>query len=165
MRSGRAFWREPILWLVVGLPLTAVVASAVMIHLALRDPADASGGTTRRIAQMQLEDLSWDREAARRGVRVQLEADAVRGEIRVWLAPEHVQPTALDLVMRHPTQAAQDRALALVRDGAQWRGQTSRWVATHAWDLQLVAPAQFWRVAGRLSPRETHALLAPQVAP
>jgi len=165
MQSRRAWWREPIAWLVLGLPLATVVASVVMIRLALRDPADASGATTRRIAQMQIEDLSWDREAARRVVRAQLEADAVRGEIRVRLAPDSLQPTSLDLVMRHPTRAARDRTLSLARDGAQWRGHTTSWASTHAWELQLAAPSQRWRVAGRLAARDTQAVLAPRVAP
>lgn len=164
MPSRRASWREPVLWLVIGLPLVAVIASTVMIRLALRDPADASGSSTRRIAQMQLEDLSWDREAARRGVRVQLEADATDGEIRVRLSPDDGQPASLDLVMRHPTQAARDRVLALEREGAQWRARTASWAATQAWELQLTSPAQHWRVAGRLAPQDTEAVLVPQVS-
>jgi hypothetical protein len=163
MPSRRASWREPVLWLVVGLPLVALIASTVMIRLALRDPADASGSSTRRIAQIQLEDLSWDREAARRGVRVLLEADAPGGEIRVRLSPDDGQPASLDLVMRHPTQAAQDRVLALVRDGTQWRARTSSWAVTQAWELQLASPTQHWRVAGRLTSRATETVLVPQV--
>ena len=164
MQPRRASWREPVLWLVIGLPLVALIASTVMIRLALRDPADASGGTTRRIAQMQLEDLSWDREAARRGVRVQLEADATDGEIRVRLSPDDGQSATLDLMMRHPTQAAHDRVLELVRDGTQWRARTSSWAATQAWELQLTSPAQHWRVAGRLTSRATETVLVPQVS-
>lgn len=163
MQPRRASWREPVLWLVIGLPLVAVIASTVLIRLALRDPADASGSSTRRIAQMQLEDLSWDREAARLGVRAQFQADAARGEVRLRLSPDAVQPTSLDLAMRHPAQAAHDRVLTLVRDGAQWRARTSSWAATQAWDVQVASPSQRWRVAGRLAPQANGAVLVPQV--
>lgn len=153
------------LWLVAGLPVAVIIASIGMIRLATRAPADAASSSTRRIAQVQLEDLSWDREAARWNVRAALEVDAGAGVVRLSLSPAQLKPSVLMLAMRHPTYAAQDRALQLVQEGERWVGHTRPWKAEQAWHLQLAAPVQQWRVSGRLSGRATQADLGPQVAP
>lgn len=153
------------LWLVVGLPVVVVVASIGMVRLALRDPADATSGSTRRIAQVQLEDRSWDYEAARQRLHAELEATASAGQVRVRIRPQHVQPMALTLAMRHAIDAAQDRTLSLARQGDTWVGHTTPWKANHAWNVQLAAPAQRWRVSGRLAGGSSLVDLVPQVAP
>lgn len=164
MQPGRAFWREPMVWLVLGLPLATLLASAAMIALALRDPADASGSVTHRIAQMQMEDLSADREAARRGLQARFHADAARGELRIVFEPDVAALQTLELALRHPTRADSDRIVPLRRDGLQWHGQTRPWAATQAWDLQLVDGAGVWRLRGRLMPASSMAVLTPQVS-
>lgn len=163
MAGGRAFWREPMAWLVLGLPLATIVASVVMIALSLRDPADASGNATRRIAQVQMEDLSADREAARRGLQARLETDAASGALRIVLEPDIEASQPLELALRHPTRAESDRRVPLRREGRQWLGQTSPWPATQAWDLQLVDGTGAWRLRGRLQPAASSAGLDPQV--
>ena len=164
MMGERAFWREPMAWLVLGLPLLTVVASAVMIVLSLRDPADASGNATHRIAQVQMEDLGADREAARRGLHATLHAVTANGELRVLLEPDVDAPHTLELALRHPTRAESDRIVSLHRDGRQWLGRTAPWPATQAWDLQLVDTARAWRLRGRLQAAVSTAELHPQVS-
>lgn len=165
MAAVRAYWREPMLWLVVGIPVAVIIASIGMILLALHEPADATGESTRRIAQVQWEDLSWDREAARLQLRVFVEARASAGEVRVRLPSGHAMAADLTLAMRHPTIAAHDRTVSLVLEGDTWLGRTSPWIADQAWNIELTAPTQRWRVRGRLARGASHVDLVPQVAP
>ena len=60
----RAAWREPMLWLVAGLPLAVVAAAFATIYVARHTGIDESAARTRRNAHVQIEDHAADREAA-----------------------------------------------------------------------------------------------------
>ena len=167
MALGRS-WRNRVLWLVMGLPIVTLVASAVMVHLALRDAADSSSGQTRRIAQIQLEDLAPDREAARRGVRARLDANPSNGDIRVVFDQDLEGAPILELTLLHPSRASRDRRVPLMRDGSTWRGRTAGWPESQKWTLRLAGEAgsaRAWRIAGRWVPLSEGAILGPAVAP
>ena len=59
----RPFWREPMMWLVIGLPLLSVVAGVLLLTLAVRDSSDSVGDLVQRTAQIQVSDLSPDARA------------------------------------------------------------------------------------------------------
>ena len=59
----RPFWREPMMWLVIGLPLASVVAGVFLVVVASRDSSDAVGDVVRRTAQIQVADLGPDARA------------------------------------------------------------------------------------------------------
>jgi uncharacterized protein len=165
-RGPRPVWREPMLWLVTGLPLLVLVAAAVTLALALRAPVDASATQVRRIAQVQLQDLAPDREAARRGLRARLEVDPARGLIEVRLATGS-DATGVDehlvLQLLHPVSARHDRLVPLQRAGYHWRAQIEPW-SPQAWEVRLAPPRGEWRVGGRLPRGQRDAVLAPAVA-
>ena len=162
--ARRAAWREPMAWLVAGLPLAVVVAALLTIHVARRSPADASSGGTRRIAQMQLEDLAPDREAARRGLLARLESEPAQGRLALEFASGSGPEVELELSMLHPVDASLDRRLVLQRSGDTWRATTTPW-RTHAWSLRLRPSRGDWRLSGRLDGDATHATLSPAVEP
>jgi hypothetical protein len=165
-RGPRPVWGEPMLWLVTGLPLLVLVAAAITLALALRAPVDASATQVQRIAQVQLEDLAPDREAARRGLRARLEADPVHGVIEVALATGG-DATGVDdrlvLHLLHPVSAQHDRVLPLHRAGYRWRAQTDPW-SPQDWEVRLSPPRGTWRLAGRLRRGQHATELAPAVA-
>lgn len=165
-RGPRPVWREPMLWLVTGLPLLVLAAAAVTLALALRAPVDASATQVRRIAQVQLEDLAPDREAARRGLRARLEVQPALGRIEVTLAAESEAigdvEGPLELQLLHPVSASQDRIVALQREGAHWRARMSP-SAPQAWEVRLVSAQGAWRLVGRLPREQRIVALAPAV--
>jgi hypothetical protein len=165
MRGGRrSAWREPMTWFIAGLPLVVIVASIVTIAVARRSPADASAGDTRRIAQIQIDDLAPDHEAARRGLQAQLQGDAAHGRIEiVFAAATATGAERLDLSMLHPVDQRQDRHFSLQRDGDAWHATTEPWSA-HDWELRLQPPSGEWRLNGRLASGAARATLAPAVA-
>lgn len=166
MATGRGFWRQPVAWVLVGLPAAGVIALAATIMLAMRDPVDGSAARTQRIAQIQMEDLAADRMAAEQGIRAHLTANAGSGEFELALlaVDADIAPPVLTLAMRHPVREAQDRRVTLTRAGDRWHGRTDPWPPHQAWNLQLVADSPAWRIAGRLAADATEAELAPAVA-
>ena len=59
----RPFWREPMMWLVLGLPAMSVVAGVILVTLATRDSSDSVGDVVTRTAQIQVADLGPDARA------------------------------------------------------------------------------------------------------
>jgi uncharacterized protein len=163
-RIGRPAWREPMTWLVAGLPLVVIAAAAVTIAIARRSPADASAGDTRRIAQIQIDDLGPDREAARRGLQAQLVVEPRTGRIDVSFAAGRVDDDALELLLLHPLDEQRDRRLTLHREGPSWRVSTPPW-RTQDWELRLRPLRGDWRLAGRIAGNATRATLSPSVPP
>ena len=69
-------WREPMVWLVVGLPAAVVAASIAMIVMLVRSgPLDNVPDDVRRTSQMQVADLSPDMEARRLQLSALLRAE------------------------------------------------------------------------------------------
>ena len=67
MEPERSPWREPMVWMLVALPLGSVVASAWLIAAALRSGGDdAIADPVQGTAQIQVSDLDPDLRAAAR---------------------------------------------------------------------------------------------------
>lgn len=156
---NRPAWREPMLWLVFGLPAVAVVASVLLIISATNPGAnDDSSDAVRRTSQIQDTDLTPDLMARQLGVSMHLRVAEDTLELR---PVGHVPARApLHLTLSHPTRADQDVQLTLDPVDGLWRS-TARIDTGHDWNLRLVADDSSWRLSGRLVRGEASTLLAP----
>jgi uncharacterized protein len=161
--SRRPFWKEPMVWLVWGLPLASVVAGVGLVVTAVRaGGADPVIDDVQRVSQIQTTDLGPDERAAQRKLSA-----------LVQVRPGHVDLTAvtgeferdgeLVLVMTHPTDAAQDLRLPLARTTTGWTAAAD--IDTrHDWNLQLAPGNTHWRLRGRLQKDMQASRLAPALA-
>ncbi|GMV31172.1 MAG: hypothetical protein AMXMBFR59_32970 [Rhodanobacteraceae bacterium] len=157
----RSAWREPMLWLVAGLPAVSVAAGIALIVWIARGNLDALSTDVRRTAQIQAEDTRPDEEALRRGLRATVQRDASPAGLRVELHGDAGDTAGLRLNLLHPTSAAQDRELKLERVDAQhWRAAEMP-AASNAWHLRLESADGGWRLAGRLEAAADRAALEP----
>jgi hypothetical protein len=147
----RPAWREPMVWLVAGLPAFGVIAGLLIVVAAVRaGGADALSTQVRRTGQIQQENLAPDLAAARAGLVAELHVEAAQGQLHVVLAGrEAVVADQLQLRLIHGSQAVQDREITLQRRGTQWVGQTAP-AGGNAWTLRLQPPDGSWRLGGRL---------------
>ena len=154
--------REPMLWLVIALPLAAVIAGIATLVLALRHGgADAVPSEVRRTAQIQVADVHADRQALDAGLSAVLDIDASTGAVALRLHGARTEPAStLQLELIHPVRADADRTVALVASGSTWHGRIDA-VREHAWNLRLSAPDARWRLVGRLERVATEAMLQP----
>lgn len=155
--------RQPLVWLVIALPLLSVVAGVSLLFLSA-DPLDAVGDPVKRTAQVQETDLSRDFETQRLG----LQAQAHRSGDTIRISPvgsgfERAAP--LDLVLRHPLRASEDRVatLAPTRDG--WSARIEGLDATHDWLLELAPADRRWRLVGRWKTGAPDVALQPALGP
>ncbi len=163
MTETKSFWREPMLWLVIGLPLASVVAGVGLVIVASRSgSSDSLAEDVQRVAQIQTTDMGPDHEAGTRKLSAIVRIEEGVLEV-IPVTGEFDRKAPLRLTLLHPAQAQGDRVLELLPSARGWQLQVVLDDA-HDWKLQLQPADARWRLKGRL-PRQQHAArLAPSVA-
>jgi hypothetical protein len=147
--------REPMVWVVIALPLAAVIASIWLVVLSSRGGSiDSVADKVQRTGQIQVTDLGPDERAAQLKLGAVLQSE--EGMLRVFPVGDGFQrDQPLRLTLLHPYSEDADRILELQPDKLGWHAAHAL-EAGHDWNLQLGDGAGSWRLRGRL-PREQHA--------
>lgn len=147
-------WRNPVMWLLVGLPAASVVAGIALVVIANLDGNDAVPDPVRRTAQIQQVDLGPDAVAQRERLSAIVRSED--GVIEVLpVTGEFDRAKPLRVVLLHPARAAADRALTLAPGPTGWRTKATV-DAGHDWNVRLESGDGRWRLLGRL-PKGQHA--------
>lgn len=148
--SPRRWYREPMVWLVIAIPLAAVIGGVVMLTLAIRTDdglvADDYYHRGKEINRV----LARDQAAARAGLAGGVALDAGAQQLVLSLNardPKHV-PAQVELQFLHATRSGFDRTLLMARgaDGAYRAGLPV--LAPGHWHVQVSTPQ--WRLVGSL---------------
>jgi hypothetical protein len=152
----KPWYSEPWVWLVIALPLTAVIGGGVTLWLAV----STSDGLViddyyQRGKEINL-DLARDKAALRRGVSAEMTLDAAANAVAVHLADmQGGWPNRIRLSLLHPTRAGHDVVIDLLHAGSgNFHGSLPAPASGH-WYVQL--EADDWRLSGTLQ--------VPQLAP
>jgi hypothetical protein len=160
--KARSAWREPLVWLVAGIPAAAVAALAWMVVIAAGPGStDSVDPAVQRTAEIQTVDLGPDEAAAKLQLAALFRIDGKSLEV----LPLHSGFDAdkpLQLVLQHPARADLDRALLLHPSPGGWKVD-ARIDAGHDWNLQLTPEGGRWRLQGRLPRGRLAARLQPAV--
>lgn len=156
----RPAWREPMVWLMVGLPLASVLTGFMLLATALRSGgADEVDDKVQHRAQAQVSELAPDERAAAAGMAALLQVQA--GQIVLLPISGAVPRTeALQLSLRHPTDSKLDRRIELVPTAQGWGAQVQI-PSGHDWLLRLGPANEAWRLVGRLPMNGAAARLGP----
>ena len=162
MTEKKSIWRMPIMWLVIGLPLTSIIAGVGLVITAVNTGgADSVTDKVDRMSQIQTTDLGPDNQAQVLKLSAILRIDAGMVEV-LPVTGEFKRNAPLRLSLEHPVQAQEDRMLELKPSVHGWQVEADI-DETHDWRLQLTPADTQWRLKGRL-PRQQHATrLAPSV--
>ena len=162
---SRPGWREPLVWLVFGIPAIAVVALAWMVFIAAGpDSTDSVDTTVKRTAQIQVADLAPDIAARERGLVAVLRIDGERIEL-LPLAGVFPRDAALRLDLQHPARARDDLSMLLQPATGGWQARQAL-PLEHDWTLTVGAIDRSWRLQGRLPRGQREVRLQPAlVAP
>jgi hypothetical protein len=154
--------RVPFVWLLIALPLAAVVGSFTTLWLAIRSDDGLVEDDYYRRGKEINRVLARDRAAAGLGLTGKVEFDAIRRQLVVRLdaREDMTLPPQVELKLLHATRAGLDRVLILPRHRGATYDMPLPVLAPGRWNLQLAA--QDWRLTGMLSvPGEGRATLAP----
>ncbi len=154
----RPWYREPLVWMLIAIPASAVVAGFVTLALAIatRDGLVVDDYYWRGKEINRL--LARDREASVRGLEAQVRFDEQRGllAVRLHAAKATEFPPALRFSLLHATRAGLDREVAIARapDGNYYAPLPA--VPAGRWHVQL--ETERWRLIGRLATPEEREL-------
>lgn len=162
-KTGSA-WRQPMVWMVVGIPSLAVIALGWMVWVAAGPGStDSVDPDVQRTAQIQTVDMGPDEAAAKLGLAALLRIDGAAVEI-VPLHAGFDTARPLQLILQHPARADLDRALVLRPSAAGWRVEAAKLDHEHDWKLQLTQQGGQWRLKGRLPRGQLATRLQPETS-
>jgi uncharacterized protein len=165
--AERPWYREPMVWLVIALPMSSIIAGTSLLGFAIHlGGADAVPDSVRRMSQIQISDLGADQRALAADMRAELAIDAGTGALRLGVSGRDgadSDSATMTLLFVHPTVAAQDHRVRLVRAGDQWLGRFEGQL-DHDWQLRLAPEDQGWRLEGRIRAQQTTVSLRPRAA-
>lgn len=157
--TERSKWSNPVMWLLVGLPVVSMIFGIGLVIIANRDSDDAIIDTVQRTGQMQTADVAPDSVAGQRA----LSAVVRIGKGTVDVIPvkgEFDRGAPLKLRLLHPAHSAGDEVLTLAPSETGWHVQHDVDLGSE-WNVRLEAADGHWRIAGRLPKGQRAALLQP----
>jgi uncharacterized protein len=158
--AARAWYREPFLWLVLGIPLLTVVAGLTTVVIANvgADPVVADEFRNDGLAINR--DPARDRAAAAAGAVASIDADGSWLTVRLALARGDA-PAQLVVLLSHAARADFDRMLRLERraDGG-YEAPLAALPAGH-WFVEVAPPDRAWRLTGDFSATPRALVLRP----
>jgi hypothetical protein len=159
------WYRHPWVWLLIALPLSAVIGGIITIYLAVTTSDGLVVDDYYRHGKAINQVLARDRAATERGLEARIALDAVNNRVTVQLAARDADlPDVLTLAFLHPTTQGHDQQVRLARTGDdRYSGQFED-LRRGDWHLQL--EADDWRLSGRIRvPLESPAVLLPLDSP
>lgn len=152
-------------WLIIALPLSAVVAGIITLMIAIRSGStDAVPDVVKRTAQIQESDMDADRHAIELGLRGELLLEPQSGAITVRLLGLTVPDNnTLTLKLLHAGRASADQEIRLIRANDAWRGRADG-LAGQVWNVEVVGEQAAWRLGGRLDLESTRSELQPMLS-
>lgn len=159
--SPKNWKREPLVWMLIAIPLSAVIMGVVMITLAIQSWSGLVVDDYYKKGKQINRVLARDQFAHELGLAAGLELDP-SGRVRIRFAPgvEFVPGDSIELQLVHATRPGLDQTLLLQRRGRlQLDGKLSL-PGNGRWNLYLQTAD--WRLTGSLQhPPQTSAELLP----
>jgi uncharacterized protein len=152
--------REPMVWLMFGIPVLTAIAGFYTLHIAgLAKATDEMNMPVTRVAQIQESDLTADKLAAKKNISATLDVSSGHWVIS---SPNNLSDSRLMLGLQHPIDKAKDIQLVLEKQGNHFVS-SSPVPKNNDWLIQLSDMNSQWRVVGRLHKQSNAADLKASV--
>ena len=164
-KPKRPWYREPWVWLIIALPMTAVIASMFTIYKAVSTADGLVVDDYYKRGKAINMDLARDAAAARYQLKASIDIDLRDNRVQLLLESAAMEsPATLTFSLLHPTQAGYDQVLVLQHRGdGVYAGDIDE-MARGNWYLQL--EADDWRLSGSMRiPQTETTVLLPTKAP
>lgn len=149
LSTDRPWWKEPMVWLIAGLPATAVVASFITYFIAAHEPDSLVKADYRKEGFALVEKTTEaDRMAAELGLLARLTVN--HGKLEVTLKSRLASaPARVALTIIHPTKESQD--IHLILDGSKGEPYIANLpdVGNGKRILVLEPEDRAWRISGQ----------------
>jgi hypothetical protein len=166
MQHDKKPWhRHPWVWLLIALPMTAVIGGMVTMYIAVTTSDGLVVDDYYKRGKAINMDLARDRAAAAHQLQAWLDIDLQYQRVTLRLqARDYELPAAVTLAIMHPTRAGHDQVVQLQMVAADRYAGALSGLAQGRWHVQLAAAD--WRLSGVLYlPQEEPFVLLPAYTP
>ncbi|HYQ73234.1 MAG TPA: FixH family protein [Gammaproteobacteria bacterium] len=164
MTEARRWYAEPWVWLLIALPMSAVIGGIITIYLAVTTSDGLVVDDYYKRGKAINMDLARDVAAASHDLRARLDLDLTSRRVVLTLeSRDNQRPAQVRFTLLHPTLPGNDQVVLLqpVADGGY--AGTLQAVHDSNWYVQL--EADDWRLSGALqTPRDSVVVLTPVTA-
>ncbi|MEN8109160.1 MAG: FixH family protein, partial [Pseudomonadota bacterium] len=148
------WYREPWVWLMIALPMTAVIGGMITIYLAVTTSDGLVVDDYYKRGKAINRDLARDAAAAGYQLRASFDLDLRNNHMQLQLeGTTAVLPKRLTFSLLHPTQPGHDQVIVLQHAGDGFYSGRIDEVARGNWYLQL--EADDWRLSGSMQIPQT----------
>ena len=148
IKAGERWYRQPMVWMIIAIPLSAVIMGGVMLSLSISsfdglvaDDYYKKGKEINRVLERDSYARAYDLSAT---VTISPSGE-VLAEIKH--EPGLLRPDQVELKLLHRTRSGLDKTVSLEAFGSQhYRGNVESLVASH-WLVQL--ETDNWRITGQ----------------
>ena len=162
--DARPWYSEPLMWFVVGLPATVVVAAMFTLFLAVRGSDDVVRDDFRKEGLAIYADPARDAAAAAAGVRATLVIDSAGGRLLATVTLERgMLAGTLLVVLSHATRAEFDRMITLQGAEGHYQGSMEA-LPPGRWYVEITPADRSWRLRGDFRDPATSIELVPGVS-
>ena len=118
-KSKSPWYREPWVWLMIALPMTAVIGGMITIYLAVTTSDGLVVDDYYKRGKAINRDLARDEAAARYQLRASIDIDLRDNRMQLQLesATAELLPKILTFSLLHPTQPGHDQVIILQHAG------------------------------------------------
>ena len=151
----RAWYREKLVWMVVGLPASAIVAGIVTIIIATQTSDGLVADDYYKQGLAINQTIARDEAARKLGLVavIELGDGKVRARLDSRVAAE--LPDRMLMTLLHPTRAGEDQEVTLTRQGDMYTGEV-KIPRPGRWQVRLEDECRNWRMNGTAQfPAET----------
>ena len=161
MVDAKRWYAEPWVWLLIALPMSAVIGGIITIYLAVTTSDGLVVDDYYKRGKAINMDLARDVAAANHGLRARLDLDFSSRRILLTLeSGDNQRPAQVQFSLLHPTRPGNDQIVLLQPvAGGRYAG-TLQDMQDGNWYVQL--EADDWRLSGALqTPRDSVVVLSP----
>jgi len=159
------WYREPWVWLLIALPMTAVVGGMITIYIAVTTSDGLVEDDYYKRGMAINRDLARDRAAADHRLQAHLDVDLnYRRVVLTLRSQDYDLPDTVSLAFLHPTQAGHDQTVVLQKVDVDRYSGTVSGLLHGNWYVQL--SADDWRLSGALQlPQAATVVVLPAYTP
>lgn len=144
----RLWWKEPMVWLIGGLPLAAVVAGIATVMIAAHDPDSlVNEKHVKQGMAVVAPESAAEARAAALGIGAKLSLQDGRIQVAV-MGGVGTPPASLRLSLVHPTQSGMDQVLVLRQAGGLTYTASLAHPVTGKREFILESEDGAWRLSG-----------------
>ncbi len=150
LENTRPWFKEPYVWLMLGLPTASVIACIFLISLAVSTKDTLVRDNYYKDGMAMNQELKWDKKAKNMDIKLSLSITKNSAEIHI-LSSRLNPSTTLQLKISHPTLADKDRDafLQLKPNTKMYQGFIDE-VEEGRYYIQVESAEQQWRIRKEL---------------